>query len=247
MEDLRNTWGEPYQYRTIKIYPVQMKYLHKFNEYINCILIEKNKFPDIRVIKMSYLRFIFEMSHAIDEKGKSLSYLYIHLKKLLIMVFRRKFHFVSDGKNIYIKIGRTLLNGKDFDNIRKIICKQNLVQIPELMDAEMEKCLVEAQSFLSKKEKPATTEENIYSFFVATGIDDEKIKNMTIYKFKKCMERLNLLKSWEIYTYPSLKSGENSKIKHWLCHIPEQKWYENLMISEEELNKKFSDKSIYQK
>lgn len=243
MQNLKNTWGDPYNYKGVLIYPVQMKYNENFYQYIHCLLIEKNKIPDIRVIKMSYLRFLFELSHG---KKDYLIY-WRYLKKLLILVFRYKFHFLSDGNKFFIKVGNKILTEKDFEDIRKIICKQNLIVLNEdLLSPEVERAIDEARVFMAKKETPSTIEENVLSFFAATGYEPDKIKNLTIYIFNKTMQRLNLLKSWEVYLYPSLKGGKGDNIKHWLSHIPESGLYDDVTMTEEDFNKKTSD-NMYQK
>lgn len=241
--DLKDTWGDPFKYKGVLLHPIQMKYIDKFYQYANCLLIEKNKIPDVNVIKMSYLRFLFELSHS----DKQFKIYWKYLTKLLILVFRQKFHFVSIGDKIGIKVKNKILTEKDFDNIRRIICKQNLILLNEdLLNPEIEKAIKEAREFLSKKETPATMEENILSFFAATGYEPQKIKNLTVYIFNKTMQRLNLMKSWEVYTYASLKLGESDKIQHWLSHIPEKGLYDDVTMTEDEFNKKTSD-SMYQK
>lgn len=243
MEILNNTWGDPIKYKGVLIHPVQMKYMDKFYQYVNCLLIEKNKVPDVRVIKMSYLRFLFELSHG----GNDYKICWKYLTKLLILVFKHKFHFLFYGEKLFIKLGNKILSEKDFDNIRKIICKQNLIVLNEdLLNPEIEKAINEARNFMSRKETPATIEENVLSFFAATGYEPEKIKNLTIYIFNKTMQRLNLMKSWEVYTYAAIRGNEADKIKHWLSHVPERGLYDDVTMTEDDFNKKTSD-SMYKK
>lgn len=243
MEDLKNTWGKPKSYKGVLIYPVQMKYINKFYQYINCLIIEKNKIPDVSVIKMSYLRFLYDLSHS----NEDYFILWKYLTRLLILVFRHKFHFLSDGEKLFIKVKDKILNEQDFDEIRKIICKQNLIVLNEdLLNPEVERAIAEARDFMVKKETPATIEENIFSFFAATGYELEKIKNLTIYIFNKTMQRLDLMKTWEVYLYPSLKSGESDKIPHWLSHMPERGLYDDVTMTEDDFKQKTSD-NMYQK
>jgi len=243
MEDLNNTWGSPTNYKGVLIYPVQMKYNSKFFQYVNCLLFEKNKVPDVKVIKMSYLRFIYELSHS----GKEYFIYWRYLTRLLILVFKHKFHFLSDGEKLFIKVKDKILNEQDFDEIRKIICKQNLIVLNEdLLNPEVERAIAEAREFMAKKEVPATTEENIFSFFAATGYEIEKIKNLTIYIFNKTMQRLNLMKTWEVYTYAALRGGESDKIKHWLSHVSERGLYDDVTMTEDDFKQKTSD-NMYKK
>jgi len=251
MDNLNNTWGLPVIYKTLSIYPVKMKDCDIFYNSINCLLIEKNKSQDIQILKMSYLYFLFYIGmNATDESGYKFSYLIDNLKDILSLVFQEdKIMWKSDNNRIFIVIKNIELNEQDFDNIKKIILSQNLIKYSEnILDAELEQKIKEAEEFLAQRNNDnATLEENIFAFAASMNKFPDEIKELTIYQFKKILERKNLLKTWEVYLYPALKGGEQDKIKHWLSHIPEQGMYDHVIMSMDEFNKITSDSGIFNK
>lgn len=79
------TYDKPVEYKELKIYPVKMcDYLDFFNS-VNCIMIEKNKIPDPKIIKMSYLDFLFHMIKN-DENGEIISFMFLRLMQLCLHI-----------------------------------------------------------------------------------------------------------------------------------------------------------------
>jgi len=254
VNDLNDAWGLPYLYKNVPIYPIKMKNCSQFYEYVNCLLLEKNKTSDIQIIKMSYLRFLFYIGYyMIDEKGNKFDYLLINFDKLMNLIFQNyKIDIIKD--NIYIKVNDMSNNEisfseQDFEKIRKIIFKQNLIKFTEeILDYEIEQKIKEAEEFLATRNNDnSTLEENIFSFAASMNKLPEEIMELTIYQFNKILERKNLLKTWEVYSYPALKSGEQDKIKHWLSHIPERGLYDHVTMNMEEFNRMTSDSGIFSK
>ncbi len=249
MENLNDVWGDPYNLKGVDIYPIRMRDCKEFYKYITCLTLEKNKSQDIQILRMSYLHFLFFIGLcAKDENGKDFQYLIQYLENLLDLVFRTKINFYFDDDKIFIIVNDIKLNESHFEKIRKIILKQNLIPICEdNLDPEIERALKEAEEFLSVRNNPPTFSENVVSYHVATGIPYKEIKEETIFEFRKGMERLDLMKTWEVYTYPALKSGEGEKIKHWLSHIPEKSLYDGLVMSMDDFNKITGDSGIFKK
>lgn len=249
MDNLDDVWGNPYNFKNINIYPIKMKDCNNFYEYVTCLTIDKNKIQDIQILRMSYLRFLFFIGlYARDDNDDNFQYLIEKLEKLLNLVFRNNVNFYFEEEKIFILVDDIKLNEVHFDKIRKIILKQNLIPINEdNLDPEIERALKEAEEFLSARNNSPTLEETIVSYHIATGIPYREIKNLTIYQFKKGIERLDLMKTWEVYTYPALKSGESEKIKHWLSHIPEKSIYDGLVMSMEDFDKMTSNSGIFKK
>jgi len=229
--NLNNVWGDPKEYKGLNIYPVKMKDILIFNSVVGCLMIEKNKIPDVNVIKMSYLNFLFLQAEDHPE-------IIIGLKMLLDLVLKEiTIKSIDKNNEIILLINEVEIDGNDFEKIRNIIFNQNLIIIDNMMlDEEMEKRLREAEEFLASKEKPATLEERIFSYGAMTHKPYQDIKEMTIYQFNKELERLNLIKNFEVYTYPMLKGGNSEGITHWLSHIPERGRYDNVLINRSEFN-----------
>ena len=63
-------FDEPIPYKELLIYPVTMKDYLEFHLAVSCLLIDKNSIPDVNIISMSYLRFLYYQS--LENKQKYL-------------------------------------------------------------------------------------------------------------------------------------------------------------------------------
>ena len=82
-------FDEPISYKELKIYPATMKDYIEFHWLVSCLLIDKNSIPDINIISMSYLRFLYYCS-AVNEEP----YVYM-IKALLCMVLHIRVHVLA--------------------------------------------------------------------------------------------------------------------------------------------------------
>jgi len=236
-------FGFPVNYKGLDIYPVRMKDSLKFEKYITCLLLDKNQSRDINIIKMSNLRFIMFLFHC---DNKNYGFLIEYFEKLIDLFFKEKVIFKEKKGSLYFSIKDIELHENELDKIKEIIFNQNLLKLPEkIEDSELEKSLREAKEFMAARNKSATLEERIISYHISTGINYNNISELTIYQFNKGIERLNLLKDFEVYTYPALKGGQGEKIKHWLSHIPEKGLYDDVCMSVDELKNNLGDSANY--
>jgi hypothetical protein len=247
MKDFTDIRALPKYHKGISIFPVKLKDMYLFYKYLECLLFNKNKIPDINIIKMSYLRFLLEYSTLVAPDGKSFIYLLEYFIGLSELIFKTKPLILEEDKQYFLQLGDNIINEYEFDNIRNIIFEQNMIKISDIFDPEVEKALKETEEYLAKKNQPATMEELIISYHVATGIKYDDIFEYSIYQFNKSIDRLNALKSWEVYYYPFLKCGETEKLPHWLGHIDEKDVLDNLTVSKEDFNKLTADSGIFLK
>jgi hypothetical protein len=237
---LRDIWGQPSEFKDLKIYPVKLIDSDFFYENVGVLLINKNKIPDKNIIKMSNLAFLYGLCTSFDDIIKVLTNLF----KLVLKVENVEFN--ANENNVFLQTDERIISEQDFDEIRKIILRQNMVPLDETMlDAELEQRLKEAEEFLAKRQGVAPTlEDKIVAYHCLSGMDYEKIKKLTIYQFNKGIERFILIKDYEVYTYPLLKCGEGEKIKSWLSHIEERGMYDHLLMTKEDFEQKTSDSSF---
>jgi hypothetical protein len=218
-----------------------MKDIELFHSCIDCLIIEKNKVKDKKILKMSYMKFlVFLIYGQSTNEEKDIQNMWLYkVNKLFSLIFQeQKWEFRENTETncIYLYVNDIQINDLDFDNVRKLVCKQNLIRLEEeILDEEMEEALKSAEEFMRKRNNPATLEENIVAYRCAFHESYENIKNLTIYQFNKDLERMSILKSWEIYTYPALKGGEqNSLPQHWLSHIQEKGQYDDVTMGMDE-------------
>ena len=110
----------------LMIYPVLVENWNEFSDALSILTIRKNEINDAEVIKMKYLDFMLMLSN--QEKNM--------LDKLkIISKYSFKEDFISphamNGKNHLAIVTenndiKSLINGKEFDDIKKIILHQNI-------------------------------------------------------------------------------------------------------------------------
>jgi hypothetical protein len=245
MDDYNHTFSKPVVYKEVKIYPVKIENIIEFYSAINCLLLEKNKIPDPAIIKMSYLDFVFMIA---NEDIRLINSLYDLLQ---LVLKEQSFDFDFKNNKIYLIVDienkKIEINSNEFENIRKVIFKQNLIKYDEkLLSPELEKRFKEVEEFLEQKNgKSATFSELVTSYHVGIGLKYSDIEDLTIWQFYKGLERLSLKEDFEVYTYPLLKSGESEKIKHWLSHVEEKGKYDHILMDKTEFDKITKDKDIF--
>ncbi|MCK9330248.1 MAG: hypothetical protein M0Q94_10280 [Candidatus Cloacimonetes bacterium] len=228
--NLNNVFGKPVKYKNIKLYPIKITDMLEFYNNVNCLTINKNKFPDVEIIKMSYLLFLFVISY---QEPKIIEM----LNKTLNMVLKdQEFKFFFENEQLFLKVNNIIINDFEFDNIKNIILQQNLLNVEQILDPTLEKRLREAEEFLANKNKSATLEERIIAYHCVSGMKYEDIEQLTIYQFNKGLERMQLIKNFEVYTYPLIKGGSGDKVSDWLSHIEERGRYDHVLISESEFS-----------
>ncbi len=229
----------------ITLYPVIMNDILTFQILIQSITLRKNSiFKDKKIIKMSYLDFLFyclgnkEIEKTYKIAGLSQYYFYaIQLLQLCCKDAEIKLN-EQTGK---IYINSELITSQIFDDIRRIIIIQNGVDfnIDEFMNQDTEKRLLQIKKDMNKDE--ISLEDYIDSLIIALNTTEERIMNMTIRKFWRYIKRYKLYESYTI-----AKTGECSgmvkfkePIKYWMNSLDENKdKYKDLKTSETELRNK---------
>jgi hypothetical protein len=225
-------WDEPCEFKGTMVYPALMREHHVFYTALQCIDLPKNRSKDIKVIKMLYFDYLF---HLALENEENQIYI-ILLTMLLTVVFKNQDVRLIDFENGAYGIGvskdgeEIALMAEDFDDLKELIIAQNAIELPDVelneeIEAELEKArrLKEA---IEKKSPSASLEEVVTSFMVYSGIPIEQIKNMTIRKFNRAIQRMSLLEDYRVYKSAEVSGMVEFKqsIPHWLSkYITEEK------------------------
>ena len=89
--DTTDIRGKPKKYKGIKVYPVKIKDCDDFYNKIYTLQFDKNSIPDINIVRMSYLTFLYNLQMVQNEDGAFLyENLLIDLIDLLEIVLHRK-------------------------------------------------------------------------------------------------------------------------------------------------------------
>lgn len=236
------TFDQPVPYKSLKIYPVLMKDFIWFNFLVDCLTIDKNSIPDVKVIQMSYLEYLFESD---TEENKNIA----RLDALLKLVLRCDDGVVisyglNENKKPVIKIGDDLFDGNDFENIKEIICLYNDVEIvDDMIEKSIRDNIKEAERLRMKVSgnKMANLEEQIIAIMISTALRMDDISNLSIRKFSKALARIDHKLHYQIYMNASVsgmvKFKDKSVLKHWLSDLSRDRLAENSISMEDFRNK----------
>ncbi len=238
--DLDNVWGNPKYHRNIPVYPVQMECIEQLYDAVQCLLIPKNTIQEPTIIKMSYLAFLIFISS--DEDNKHFFDKLVTLIKLISRSENIRFDVDEKKKYSIVIDDEIVIRERDFDKIKVIIGEQNLIDVSdESLGTDFDKAKIEARAFMNKRNKKmADLEQQIIAYKCVSKSSYEDIKNMTIYQFRKELERYDLIKSADILQnaqYSGMVSfKEGTEIPHWLDQIETKNPDDDLVLTEEQLN-----------
>lgn len=224
-------------YKDITFTPVKVEMYNEFYTFITCMLYDKNSIPDIKILQMSYLDYLFY----IYEKGENEYVLYL-LASLIALCTNVPIDEVRHYKN---EKNETILvlNGVDFDKkdflvLREIICTQNDVSL-ELFDLDP-RVREEIQKTMELKGKDnsftmASLEEQIICVLISTSLKQEDIEKLSIRKFKKILDRIDHKLHYQIYLTASLSGMVTFKeeIVHWMNTLEKSKLNQYISSYEE--------------
>lgn len=247
---LRNDliYSEPIKYsEKITLYPVKMKDVFKFQQLSTSITIRKNSiFLDKNILKMTYLDFLFYCHNnkelANNYKLPFLPYVYQFAYELLKLVCAGQNISVGNNKGAFM-INDEVITPEIFDDLRRIIIIQNDMDfdIDEFINYDTEQELMKAQSILEDQNKEKSTiEDYIDSLVIALKYTDEEIKNLTIRKFWRYINRINMYDSYKMCQTGAMSGMITFKdpIKHWMTIIEKKDKYEDVKTSEDEIKNK---------
>ena len=250
------TYDKPVPYKDLLIYPVRIiDYLNFFIS-VNCLTFEKNKIPDVNIIKMSYLDFLFYTFDK-DENGKVYLMMLLEIFKLCLNIDYKQIEYIKDENNKLNLIfnlqyeeeyKKIIINKTDFDNIKNIILLQNIPDYNDTyIDPKVEAVLKEAQEFMNRnKKKMASLEDQIVCVMLALHETDEsKIHNLTIRKFSKILQRYDYKLHYEIYKQAECSGMVTFKeeINHWMSELSNSK-YSDVVVDYSEFKGKIESAKV---
>lgn len=225
--DIYHLFDSPVPYKGLMLYPVLLKNYIELNLLSSCLMLEKNSIPDAKIISMTYLEYLFYIN---DEKTNMVTL----LDALLRLVLNKKDqpyeinyleHGDADGRPVFT-IGNVKYNSDDFDEIKKIIAEQNLLELPdETIQKTVRDNIEEARRYKEKLRgtKIASFEDQIVALAIYTGWDLDTIYSMTVRKFIKAIRRSNHILHQKIYLQASMSGmvefKDKSVLQGWLADL----------------------------
>ena len=218
----------PIEYKGLKIYPALMKDYYEFHFLVQSIVMEKNSIPDVKIITMTYLEYLYRYT----TKDTPYALFFMELLALVLRIDsnRIELKFNEKVKPIFL-VDKKEYDSDDFENIKLIICEQNMVEIPdETIQKEIRDKMEEAKRLKAKmsKTKMGSLEDLVIAVLISTSFKIDDIYNLSIRKFNKIVERLDHKLHYEIYLSASMsgmvKFKDQSFIKHWLADLEQDKF-----------------------
>ena len=254
------TFDSPVPYKGLKIYPILVKDYLYFNLYAQCFSLDKNSIPNMKIISMTNLEYIYYLA---ESEEKNASYL-VYFDRLLSMCIKNDDSFDDLNKSVerygysekrkpIFKIGEEIYDSKDFEALKEIICEQNLFELPdENISKEVRDSLEKAKEYKDKISgtKSGTLEDYIISVSGITGWSFDYIYNMPVRKFVKAIRRFDNLIHYKIYLSASMSGmvefKDKSFIKHWLTNLDESQKYGDVSMDLDTIQEKISLESAKQ-
>jgi hypothetical protein len=240
----------PQTYKGVNFYPIKIKDVKTRELFHRLFTIPKNHIPDVNVIKMSYIKFLFFVVDNWLKEENIDADIQQNLLDFLKIVTRSKNIFYAhrvreenpnpiDKILIIIVINDVEFNEQDFDNIREIILEQNGSSIEYIneYDPDLENKL----AFVNKKVEDTDLKDEIFSFCEFTGLTEEQAGEKTLYQFKNRLERSMLVLDYKLFKPLELSMPKSSKssdeIKHYLSHIGKKGRYASILIDKDKFLK----------
>ena len=250
--DIYNLYDSPIPYKNLLLYPVHMRDYINFNVFASSLMLEKNSIPDVKVISMTYLEYMF----SINNQENQLTLNFENLLRLTAKVIEQdretkefkvvnietfKFGKNKEGKPVF-SLNGILFNNDDFDKLRLLIAEQNMLDLPdERIQKDVRDKIKEARDYKNRinGNNPASLEEQIVALSAYTGWDLEKIYNLTVRKFIKLIRRINHMIYSQMYLQASLSGmvtfKDKSVLRGWLVDLDDEEENKDVTMDLEEL------------
>lgn len=239
-------FDQPIVYKNLSIYPVTMKDYLDFHWLVSCLLIDKNSIPDVNIISMSYLKFLYYQSSSQDKP-----YVYM-LKALLCMVLHLdlnyEIRFYINNNKAFFNIDNVEYNSADFDNIVDIIFEQNCIShIDESIQKELRDEFERAQRYRQQQnnQKICSLEEQMICVMISTPLDMESIYKLTIRKFEKILQRVDAKMHYQIYLSASMSGmvefKDKNAIKYWMSDLSKDDNYSDVKVDMDDMKNKIDN------
>lgn len=233
-------FGESVVYNGLTINPVRMINYRIFSYVIESFKLPKNRIPDKKILKMSYLRYLIEEYQKKDELIISNFMLVFNLSlspeqfeslKLVKSNIDDLYYLTCISEN-----DKIIIDENKFEELRLLILKINgMSDINYSISKETEDIINKNRDDMRKMSGSSSIidiEDMIDSYHVIGKFSYEEISEEPIYKFFKNIKRLLLADNWTVYR-PLELSGKiklKCKVEHWLSHVKEDSPYDDAGI-----------------
>ena len=166
----------------IQIYPIKVQDSEKFLSWIDILSIDKNSLPDATYISMSYLEFLFTVfiqSPQAKISQASILKLSSILKVCLKMEGNISIQFNVNHKP-YLIYKDIVINGQQFEDIRRIILYQNLIDFDDsYINPDVKEAIDEVERVKNRNIEAPNLERRMAIITAHCGLSKETQMAMT--------------------------------------------------------------------
>lgn len=228
----------------INIYPILLKDSEFFLSSIDLLKIDKNSFPNVEIIQMSYLQFISDilLNQNEDNKQKFLNILILCLHRNDLKLFK-----TENGKPYLSDIFfNTTITHLDFEDIKRIILYQNFINFDdEYINPELKKAMLDMDELRLKGMEIPNLERKIAIISSHTGITKKEQLEMTYRSHELLFEEVCGEIDFVTIRPIALYCGKGNDFGHWIYKKKVNK-YDSYITSVESYKKQMGDNSIHQ-
>jgi hypothetical protein len=230
-------FGYPQDYRGIKIYPILLKDIKYQKIFYEVFCRPKLYIAERTILKSSYLKFlIYIIQSTINSEGHEildnlLDILKYLTKKEVLITYEEKNGEGLDSIALTLIIDGQKFNEYDFEDIREIVLEMNGLSIDyiEAYDPQMEEHL----RFYNRKSEDLSLQDEIFTYCALQKMSVKELENYTIFQFKNSMEKVLVLKEFDLYK-PLLVSGQielkSGEIKNYLYRSIKNGRYDSIKV-----------------
>lgn len=211
----------------LKIYPVSLRESEFFLSSKDILEVDKNSFPDVKIIQMSYLQFLNDiLLHEEVNKQKLFNILKICLKfenPYLILGKNKKNYLIDKNQGI-------IINSKEFDDIKRIILYQNIVDYDdEYINPELKRKLNEELYLKNKNIDIPSLERKIAIITAHTGLSKLDQLEMTYRSHSLLFDEVYAETEY-VTLYPlAAYCGKTDKVDKWIYKIKKEKFADQVV------------------
>lgn len=220
----------------IYINPVTVKNYEVFSSSCDILKIDKNAMPSVEIIQMSYLDFLMKVLIPSDETKISLDK-FFNIMRLCLGWVNWLPQVDDNGKIIIVNNeNKSTINGSQFEDIKRIILYQNILDYDdEYIDPDLKKAIEETNKLRSANIVPPSLERRISIITAHCGIPKKDQLNMTIRAhqslFEECVAEVEYTTTRPIALYAG-----KAKDVEWIYKSKKDK-YSNYITTLEDYNK----------
>lgn len=239
--DGNDIWGLPQTYKEIQFYPlkiIESEYTNLLYKIFGC---PKKYIKEPEIKSLSYFKFLFYVvQHTINPDGEEIKDNLIKFlkhctqKENISVSFKTKNNLKSiEDIKFFIDIDGVEFNEEEFDYIRELILRQNGLSVEYIEQYRPD--LEEKLDFVNRSTSDLTFEDQVFSFCALMKKTIFEIKDYTLFQFKNQLDRLMILKEYDVYkpleSSGAIKLQNGGEIRHYLSHIKKSGRYDSILIS----------------